>query len=114
MARIRVFSPSANPSIDQPTRLCSKNHAALLIRRNAADKIGSLAIQLRPLLPNPENTSGTLAKERRAKGYDRAVRRGSASTFHQVYEMRDSAGVDMWQYVGNQQRQRTPVRVANQ
>jgi len=104
MARIRVFAHSAKPATDRPIFCCTKSNALRLIRTAAAVLIAQHAIQLLPLL----KATRLSAKDRQSVGYDHAAGLGKVSDFRQAWEMRDSAGFEMWQMNSRDRIRSTP------
>lgn len=103
MARIRVFSCSANPLTDKPS-FCSKSIAAILIRRAAAVLIASRTIQM--LAEVPMAPIKLSQEQARKSNYDYAANRppigyveeGPAKLmFGQMWEKRESVGFEILQ-----------------
>lgn len=92
-SRHRVFSPAANPSIDPPQYFLPAKHADDLVSLGRAERLSRRDIRLVATGIDGAVLSGF--------GYDDATRVLPVSEFRQVYEMRPSAGIEMWQYTAN-------------
>jgi hypothetical protein len=97
MARIRVFSASSNPAVDPPIHRLRKSDADHLLEMGRAIQLPNGSIHL----VSRERTASDPAIVS-AAGYDTAAARTPVTDFRQVYQMRASGGIDMWQYTANQ------------
>jgi hypothetical protein len=98
MARFRIFPPESSPHHDQPGFI-SKVEADFLVATGRAYSLGNRSLRLKgSRVERPKPVDSVFLS---AAGYDHAADRNPAKDFRDVYEMRSSGGIEMWQYTAN-------------
>jgi len=94
MSQIEVLPP---PNSSASSYFLPKDNALDLVRLGRADQISPKKVRL---IAAPSD-SGIDPEVRTQRGYNNAVKQTPVSDFRQVWGMRNSGGVDMWQYTAN-------------
>jgi len=91
----RVFPP-IHSSRDTQSFFLPTADARDLVELGRAERLSKHSIRL-IAIPGAHTDDAIVS----AAGYDTAVRRTPVTDFRQVWGMRNSGGVDMWQYTSN-------------
>jgi hypothetical protein len=99
--RIHVYDCAADPAKNQPIAFYPKERAVHLVAMGRAVICGSRSIKLLAL-DSQILTPAVIS----AIGYDNAMNSGPAKFFAEVWEVRSSGGVPVWQLIRGRRLER--------